>query len=131
MLLIKFMISSFKNKTFKIHNFGNHIRDFTYIGDVVDALKKLIYKNQSVKHTILNVCSSKPILLKIVIKKLKKITNFIKIKKISAQKVEVFKTFGSNKQLLKIIGNFEFNKFDDGLKKTYLWFVKNKKYLIN
>jgi UDP-glucuronate 4-epimerase len=131
MLLIKFMISYFKKKTFKIHNFGNHIRDFTYIGDVVNVLKKLIYKNQSAKHTILNVCSSKPILLKVVIEKLKKITNFLKIKKISAQKIEVFKTFGSNKQLLKIIGNFEFYKFDEGLKKTYLWFIKNKKYLIN
>ena len=131
MLLIKFMTISLKNKIFKIHNFGNHIRDFTYIGDVVNIVKKLIYKTQTAKHTILNICSSKPIALKIVIEKLIKLTNFKIVKKVSAQKIEVFKTFGSNKKLLKIIGKFKFNKFDDGLKNTYLWFIKNKKYLIN
>jgi UDP-glucuronate 4-epimerase len=131
MLLIKFMLASLKKKIFKIHNFGHHIRDFTYIGDVVSVLKKLIYKQQSTQHITLNVCSSKPISLKFVIEKLKKLTNFNIVKKVSAQKIEVFKTFGSNKELLRIIGNFKFCSFDEGLKKTYLWFINNKKYLIN
>jgi UDP-glucuronate 4-epimerase len=131
MLLIKFMIASLKKKIFKIHNYGNHVRDFTYIGDVVNALKKLIYKRQSAKHVIFNICSSKPIPLKFIIEKLIKLTNFKIIKKVSAQKIEVFKTFGSNKKLLKIIGKFKFYKFDEGLKNTYIWFIKNKKYLIN
>lgn len=131
MLLIKFMIASLKKKIFKIHNYGNHVRDFTYISDVVKVLKKLIFKKQSAKHVILNICSSKPIPLKSVTKKLIKLTNFKIIKKVSAQKIEVFKTFGSNEKLLKIIGKFKFYKFDEGLKNTYLWFIKNKKYLIN
>jgi len=131
MLLIKFMVASLKKEIFKINNYGNHVRDFTYIGDVVSALKKLIYKKQSAKHVIFNICSSKPIPLKFVIEKLIKLTNFRSIKKVSAQKIEVFKTFGSNKKLLKIIGKFKFYKFDEGLKNTYLWFIKNKKYLIN
>jgi hypothetical protein len=59
------------------------------------------------------------------------LTKFNLVQKISAQKVEVVKTFGSNKKLLKLIGNFKFSRFDDGLKKTYLWFIKNKRYLIN
>ena len=29
---------------------------------------------------------------------------------------------GSNKKLLETIGNFEFTKFRDGLKKTYEWY---------
>ena len=131
MLLIKFMIASLKKKIFKIHNYGNHVRDFTYIGDAVNAVKKLIYKRQSAKHVIFNICSSKPIPLKFVIEQLIKLTNFKIIKKVSAQKIEVLKTFGSNKKLLKIIGKFKFYKFDEGLKNTYLWFIKNKKYLIN
>lgn len=131
MLLIKFMIASLKKKIFKIHNYGNHVRDFTYISDAVNVLKKLIFKKQFTKHVIFNICSSKPIALKSVIEKLIKITNFKIIKKVSAQKIEVFKTFGSNKKLLKIIGKFKFYKFDEGLKNTYLWFIKNKKYLIN
>jgi UDP-glucuronate 4-epimerase len=130
MLLIKFMIASLKKKIFKIHNYGNHVRDFTYISDVVNALKKLIYKRQSAKHVIFNICSSKPVLLKFVIEKLIILTNFKIIKKVSAQKIEVLKTYGSNNKLLKIIGNFKFTKIDEGLKNTYLWFIKNKKYLV-
>ena len=126
MLLLKFMKSSLYKKIFKIHNYGKHIRDFTYIGDVVNILKKLIKKEQSKKHIILNICSSKGIYLKIVINKLLKLTNFKDIKKISAQKVEVVKTFGSNKSLLKIIGKYNFIKFNQGLRKTYSWFLLNK-----
>lgn len=34
---------------------------------------------------------------------------------------------GSNKELLKLIGDFEFTTFKDGLRKTYDWYVSNKK----
>ena len=131
MLLIKFMISSLKKKFFKIHNYGNYIRDFTYIDDAVSILEKLMLSQIKSKHLILNICSSKPLLLSDVIKKMIELTKFNLVQKISAQKVEVVKTFGSNKKLLKLIGNFKFSRFDDGLKKTYLWFIKNKRYLIN
>lgn len=57
--------------------------------------------------------------------------NFNLVKNIPAQRVEVTKTFGSNKKLLSIIGKFEFTDFDLGLKKTYSWFLKYKKYLVN
>ena len=33
MMMLNFIESYFKRKTFKLYNFGNHVRDFTYIGD--------------------------------------------------------------------------------------------------
>ena len=30
-----------KNKIFRLNNFGNHIRDFTYVEDAVSIVKKL------------------------------------------------------------------------------------------
>jgi UDP-glucuronate 4-epimerase len=129
MLLIKFMISSIKKSIFKVHNFGNHVRDFTYIGDVVKILMILLSTKILDKHTVLNICSSKPLKLKNIIFKLIKLTKFNLVKKISINKLEVLKTYGSNNKLLKIIKNYKFTNFDNGLKNTYLWFLKNKKYI--
>lgn len=42
MLLIKFMQNSLIKNFFKIHNYGNYVRDFTYIGDAVTILEKLM-----------------------------------------------------------------------------------------
>jgi UDP-glucuronate 4-epimerase len=129
MLLIKFMISSIKKSRFKIHNFGNHVRDFTYIGDVVKILMMLLRAKISDKHTVLNICSSKPLKLTNIIFKLIKLTKFNLVKRIPINKLEVLKTFGSNNKLLKIIKSYKFTNFDNGLKNTYLWFLKNKKYI--
>jgi UDP-glucuronate 4-epimerase len=129
MLLIKFMISSVKKSIFKLHNFGNHVRDFTYIGDVVKILMILLRTKIFDKHTVLNICSSKPLKLKNIILKLIKLTKFNLVKKIPINKLEVLKTYGSNNKLLKIIKNYKFTNFDNGLKNTYLWFLKNKKYI--
>ena len=40
MMIIKYIDSSFKKKNFYLNNYGNHTRDFTYIGDVVQIMKK-------------------------------------------------------------------------------------------
>lgn len=131
MLLIKFMQNSLIKKFFKIHNYGNYVRDFTYIGDAVTILEKLMLTRIKKKYIILNICSSRPLLLSKVIRKMISLINFNLVKNIPAQRVEVTKTFGSNKKLLSIIGRFQFTEFDLGLKKTYLWFLKYKKYLVN
>ena len=125
------MISALKRNVFKVHNHGSHIRDFTYIVDVINILNKLIKNKINKKHSIINICSSRPILLSDVINKLIRLTRFNYVRKIEAKNIEVLKTYGSNKKLFKIIGDFKFTKFDEGLKNTYLWFIKNKKYLIN
>ena len=33
---------------------------------------------------------------------------------------------GSNARLLQLIGNFEFTPFEEGIQKTYDWYVENK-----
>jgi UDP-glucuronate 4-epimerase len=130
MLLISFFIKVKKRLQFSIHNYGNHVRDFTYIYDAVRVVKRLFIIKNLPKHIILNICSSKPIRLKLVIKKLKNLTNYNFFKYTKYNKAEVIKTYGSNKKLLKLIGNFKFTNFNEGLKNTYSWFLKNTNYLI-
>jgi UDP-glucuronate 4-epimerase len=129
MLLIKFFNSANLNKVFKVNNYGNHFRDFTYINDVIKIVEILIKIKIKKKHTILNICSSKPLKLIYVINKLSKITSFKKIKKIRLNNIEVLKTYGDNTKLRRIIKNFNFTKFEIGLKNTYDWYLKFKKLL--
>ena len=44
MFLYKYVEAVQLNKTIKLYNSGNHIRDFTYVEDVVHIVKKLIFK---------------------------------------------------------------------------------------
>jgi UDP-glucuronate 4-epimerase len=130
MLLIKFMIFAAKKLIFKVHNYGNHIRDFTYIKDVTNILETLLFSNKLKNNLILNICSSRPLKLNFVMKKIRDITKFNLITSSPFNKEEVIKTYGSNKELLKIIKEFKFTNFNEGLKNTYTWFLKNKKYII-
>ena len=44
MALFKFTKNILENKEIDVYNNGNHIRDFTYIDDVVESIIKLINK---------------------------------------------------------------------------------------
>ena len=76
---------------------------------------------------VFNICSSKPIKISSVIKKLIKITNHKKINYIPMNKLEVFKTYGDNNKIFKTLKiNKKFVNFDIGLKRTFNWYKKNK-----
>ena len=57
-----------------VNNFGNHDRDFTYIGDVIAILRKLFKKNFK-RHEVYNISSNKPVNINTIIKNFKKIGN--------------------------------------------------------
>ena len=63
MSLFKFVDSIYKNKKINLFNRGKHIRDFTYVEDVVDAIKKLIHKKfifKNIPYIIFNIASNSP-----------------------------------------------------------------------
>ena len=96
MLLIKIFEAIRKNQKIQINNYGNHYRDFTYIGDV----KKIIYalfNKKIVGNNIYNICSSKPINILDICKNFK--NKNLKIRKIGKHSADVLKTYGSNKRL--------------------------------
>ena len=129
MFMFKFLKSFYDNKKFYLYNHGKHIRDFTYINDVVKIIEKILKNRKKFKnHHIFNICSNNPI-------KLTTITNFIqkffnnspKIIKTKLQKADVIKTHGDNQ---KIRSTLKFSKYTDyktSLKNTVLWFKKNQK----
>ena len=126
MMMMKLIECHYKKKIFYLNNFGNHTRDFTYIGDVVKILENLLINNKKLKDKdILNVCSNKPINLINIILFMKK--NFIspKIKKVPLQQADIIKTHGDNKKIKKYA---KFNKYSDWkecIKKLIIWYKKN------
>ncbi len=126
MLILKLLDIIKNNKIFTLNNFGKHKRDFTYIDDVTHMMLKLLnnYKKTNI-NDIFNICSNNPINLMKIINYIFKKTKKIKIRKVSLQKVEVLKTHGSNKKILKIIKLFKLSNIYNSLDKTIQWHKKN------
>ena len=124
MLLFKLFKSSKQKKNFYLNNRGDHFRDFTYIKDVINILYKLIYV-KNIKYKILNICSSKPINIKKIIDDFCKRYKFNKIIYIKKNKLEVYKTYGSNKIIKQVTKFKKFTNFELGLKKIISWYLKN------
>ena len=123
MMMIKYISAFFSNKKFILNNFGNHVRDFTYVDDVVKILLLLLKNNKKIKNfEVLNVCSNNPVKLSKIIRimKINKITP--KIKKTSLQMADIIKTHGDNKKILKITKFKKFSPIEVSIKKTIMWY---------
>ena len=116
-----------KKKVFKLFNYGNYERDFTYVEDLVKIMSNFLKIKKS-KNYIYNICSSKPVKLKYLINVINKLTKKrILIDYLPRRKGEMIKTFGDNKKLKKTLNNIKFTKIEVGVKKTFNWY-NNYKY---
>ena len=123
--MIKYLNASYKKKKFYLNNFGNHLRDFTYIDDVLKNLLALRMKKID-GFEAFNVCSNNPVSLHKIIKLLEKKIPKVNIKKRGMQLADIYKTHGDNKKLVKKVGFKSVTKFEDALNKTLNWFKINK-----
>ena len=124
MLLIK-MFEAIRNKQkLQINNYGNHYRDFTYIGDVKKIFDKLLNK-RIIGHKIFNICSSKPLNILNICKNFK--NKNLKIKKIAKHSADVLKTYGDNKKIKKMT-SIEFANQMKEINKLYYWYNKINMY---
>ncbi len=125
MFYLKYLMYNFKDKIINVNNYGNHFRDFTYIGDVTEMLVKMLNVRVKSNHDVFNICSNNPIPLMKMIKFLDFLSNKkCKIKKTKFVKVDVLKTHGDNKKILRLINKRRFLKLEEGLKNTFDWFKK-------
>lgn len=122
-----FMLKLFKawklKKIFYLNNFGNHLRDFTFIGDVVNIFNKLIYKNVQ-KHEIFNICSNDPKNILKIVNDFKQ-SNKLQLKLTKLHKADVIKTHGDNKKIKKFLKYNKFKNFSNMFLKTFNWYKEN------
>jgi len=127
MSLYNFFDNTIKGKSINVYNHGRHMRDFTYIDDVVKILVKIkddIPKGDT-PYQCLNIANGKPIKIMDYIKLISKVLKKdVKIKYLNLQKGDVKKTHASNKLIKKKVGKFKATKLEDGLKLYHEWFLK-------
>ena len=127
MFIFSFLNAVKKQKIYYLNNYGNHIRDFTHIDDVLLIINKLIIKRIIKNFQIFNICSNKPIRMNVLISEMQKyIKRKVIVKKISHNKVEVFKTHGDNSKIKKYLKIKKFKNITHELKKIIDWYEKEK-----
>ena len=135
MALFKFTDSILKDKSIKVFNYGNMVRDFTFIDDVIEAIyllikkvieKKAIFKNiqDSPPYKIFNVGNSKPTNLEDYIKAIElNLNKKAIIEYEDMQPGDVKATYANTKSLEKEI-NFKPNtSINLGIKKFINWYI--------
>ena len=132
MALFKFTESIISNKPIRVFNYGNMLRDFPYIDDVVKSIIKLIKKSseaknniQDVPYKIFNIGNSKPTKLTDYIKSIEanlgKKANVI-LDEIQPGDVEA--TYANTKYLEEYI-NFRPNtSIEKGIKQFIEWYLE-------
>ena len=106
---------------------GNHVRDYTYIDDVVNSVEKIITKKPdgAVPYSIYNVASSRPKKLKEFLKNIEKtIGKRAKINYLDMQQGDVYKTHGSTNKLINKIKYRPKMKLSEGIKRFVEWYKK-------
>ena len=127
MSLFKFTKNILNKSPIDLFNNGNHVRDFTYIDDVVDAIYKIIKKppGSNVPYDIYNIGSNKPEKLMYFLNeieknlKIKSIPNFMDI-----QKGDIIKTHADTD---KINNKFKFKPKQNvkkGIKLFINWYKR-------
>ena len=86
MAMFKFTDSINKNKEINIYNKGKHVRDFTYISNIIFPLIKVMTKKRKNLYEVYNLASSKPAKLMTYINKIEKVfkkeaKNYLKLQK--------------------------------------------------
>ena len=126
MALFLFTEAILNNKKINLNNSGKHIRDFTYIDDVTNAVQKMIKKpsKKNIPYEVYNVAGSNPKSLKyflsIIEKNLKKKSNILNK---PLQKGDVYKTYGDNKKLKKRTDFSAKFTIEVGIKKFINWYT--------
>ncbi len=128
LVINKLIESFFKNKIFYLNNYGKHMRDFTYIDDVIDIILKLSVKQKKTKnYEVFNICGSNPISLLHLVKIFKNRVGKSKILKRVFQEGDILKSYGSNEKLIQTLGKLKFTHFDVGFNNTVEWYKKYHK----
>ena len=125
MSIYKFTKAILNNEKIPLFNSGNHIRDFTYIDDVIEGILKIIFKPSidCVPYNCFNVGAGKAIELKKIINLIEKnLEKKAKIKNLPLQKGDINKTHASIKFLKKYRSYTPATSIKIGVKEFINWY---------
>lgn len=122
--LVHKIASSDEDSTVELWGTGKPLRQQLYVDDLCKIIPILLEKHNT--NTPLIVAPTENLSIRKMAEELikysKKHINLSFNNKLDGQ----FRKDGHNQQLLELIGEFEFTSFEDGIKKTYDWYLENK-----
>lgn len=128
MSLFMFTKNILNKKKIDVFNNGKHVRDFTYIDDVINALV-IIFKNlkKEKDFNIYNIASGRPVKLMKFINEIQKNLNLKAIIKFkNLQRGDIVKTH-ANINKIKKLGYKSKTNYKLGVSKFVEWYKKNQK----
>ena len=131
MALFLFTKNIIDGKEIKIFNNGNHVRDFTYIDDIVEGIYKLINinsktyfnKKNNIPYRVFNIGSNRPVKLLKYIELIEKNLGVKSKKKFQKiQKGDVISTIANTSYLNKTISFTPETKVEEGIMNFIKWY---------
>lgn len=126
--IYKFTKMIIEGKEIPFYGEGNAVRDYTYIKDIVQGIKKSIdyLRSNSNVYEILNLGESNTVSLKEMVKAIENELKIeAKINKLPMQMGDVDKTYADIKKARELIGYNPETEFKEGIKKFVKWFKEN------
>ena len=125
MALFKFTKNIINNHPIELFNNGNHLRDFTYVDDIIDGIYSLINKQskKTIPYEIFNIGNGTPKKLLEYLKHIEKNLNKIsKTKKLPLQVGDILKTHSNINKLNKYTGYKPKTNIKIGISKFIEWY---------
>jgi UDP-glucuronate 4-epimerase len=124
MSIFKFTKNIIEKKNIEIFNYGNHLRDFTHVSDIVHAIYKLSKKIKKGSN-IFNIGNNKQVKLMDMIKILEKTLNKKSKKTFKPlQDGDIKATHSSTKKLYNYIGYKSKTDIQAGIKEFLDWYLQ-------
>lgn len=122
----KFLSSILSGKTIQVYNQGNMLRDFTYIDDVVEGVKRIIYSDDNtdeVPSRIYNIGCSQPVRLMDFIHTIESIAGKkASTEMLGMQSGDVVRTYADTTHLQKDFSYKPSVSLEVGMKRFYEWY---------
>lgn len=131
MALFKFTKNIVENKKIDLFNNGNHLRDFTYVDDIIKGIYSIINKpsKSKIPFNVFNIGNGKSRKLKDYLNLIeKKLNKKAKIKNLPLQKGDIIKTHSNIKSLNKFSNYKPKVDIEEGVNKFIDWFLSYYKY---
>lgn len=126
--IYKFTKMIMEGKEIPFYGEGNTFRDYTYIKDIVQGIKKSIdyLENNSNVYEILNLGESNTVSLKEMVETIENELKIeAKINKLPMQMGDVDKTYADIKKARELIGYNPETEFKEGIRRFVEWFKEN------
>ena len=121
----KFVDRIANDKEIEMYGDGSTKRDYTYIGDIVDGIKKSV--NADLNFEIINLGCGSPILLKDFIKIIENnIGRNAKIIQMDKQLGDVDQTYADISKAKKLLGYSPVTKIDNGIRILCKWYLDDR-----